>query len=144
MTVKDDFRSEGLNRQCCKHWETYYLGVKILEYLERYSVCRTYFSTPVWYWHQDFLLTSLILGKMLCLDTVQFYARLATTSEEQELFLRVVSVSPHPTKTGKGSTIQAKVPAVTAPAGNTVIATGQCRFHTSRHLNDRSRVPRKW
>lgn len=60
---------------------------------------------------------------LLC--AVGFYARPATTSEEQELFSRVVSVSPYPTKTGKGNTIEAKVAVVTVSAGNTVIATGQ-------------------
>lgn len=49
MTVKDDFRREGMNRQCYKHWETYHLGIKNVEYLEMYSVYRTYYSMPVWY-----------------------------------------------------------------------------------------------
>lgn len=55
---------------------------------------------------------------MSLLCAVGFYARPATTSEEQELFSRVVSVSPHPAKTGKGNTIEAEVAAVTVSAGN--------------------------
>ena len=51
---------------------------------------------------------------------VGLYARSATANQEQELFLRVVSVSPHPAKTGKGNIVT-----VTAPAGNVVMATGQ-------------------
>lgn len=51
---------------------------------------------------------------------VGLYATSAIANQEQELFLRVVSVSPHPTTTGKGNIVT-----VTAPAGNTVIATGQ-------------------
>lgn len=53
-----------------KHWETYCLRIKNLKYLVRYSVCRMYYSMSVWYWHQDFFLTSLNIGKMLCLVTM--------------------------------------------------------------------------
>jgi len=51
-------------------------------------------------------------------DDFGLYARSPTANQEQELFLRVISVSQHPAKAGKGNAVT-----VTAPTGN--IATGQ-------------------
>lgn len=122
MAVEEDFSSEGLNRQCYKHWEKILPRNQELEApgkvfcLQNVLFCASlilmsrFFSDQLKY-RKDVMSHQHVVG---------LYARPIIANQEPELFLIVVSVSPCPAKTGKGNIVT-----VTAPAGNIVIATGQ-------------------